>query len=232
MEKSDIMVWALGSTSAVALLALWCGLGLYHAKTPLGFGLAVALGAAMVLVALLVIRVELRRRYRARTFYVGDTHLFNPELGLVPLREGVKLQDALADAMEQLRYSFRTYDFPSDEGFIPRFVVRTVGYKPMTRMAARGAAASQPCVLGWTSMAASRAGVRDMRGRRMVAPGPIKVGSALRKGRGAAGTVEASAPRQRRWCGEVTMMRSGGSVAFDTPERLRAILQPLHPAAR
>ncbi len=198
LEKSDIMVWVLGIVSAAALLALWCGLGLYHAQTHLGFGLAVSLGAGLVATALLVARAEVRRRYRTRTVYVSDTHLFNPELGLVPLREGVKLQDALADAMEQLRYSFRTHDFPSDEQFVPRFVVRTAGYK-----ARRGCA------------------VRGFSGR-SAAPGPMKAGAA------ACGT----AARQRQWCGEVAMMRSGGSVQFDTPERLRAILQPLHPAAR
>lgn len=189
LKQNHIMIWAVGITGGLALFAIWSGVGLYHAPGPLGFGLAVLLGAGLAFTALLVARAEVRRRRQVRTVYVGDSHLFNCELGLVPLKDGVALQDALADAMEQLHYSFRVHDFPNDDQFCPRFVVHTQGYK-----------ASEP--------------VGSKAGRRI--------------------DIEAcsDAPRQECWFGEVAMMRGGGSAQFDSPERLQAILRPLHWAAR
>ena len=235
LKKSNIIVLAIFVACSVALLALWYFLGFHRIDSPLDLIVTIVWWAVIALAAFLIARAEKTRCRHIRTVYVSDTHLFNSELGLVELTEGQKLQDALADMIEQLEYSFHSCDFPSDDHFKPRFMVRTFNHKPARSqqqenggmLAADDMADLAPAAAsGFGGMATSALDGTAGNGGATVygAVAATRGGN----GFGAGGTTAGGERRQEQWEGEVVMARGGGSTSFDTPERLHQILRTLH----
>lgn len=129
MKKSNIIVLAVAAAVSVFLLALWFILGFNHVDSPVDPLVTLVWWIVIVAAVLVINKVESTRRERIRSVYVGEGQLFNPELGLVSAQPGTSLVGNVASIVENLDYGFGKQDFPEEDQFTPRLLVRTTEYK-------------------------------------------------------------------------------------------------------
>ena len=129
MKKSNIIVLAVAAAVSVFLLALWFILGFNHVDSPVDPLVTLVWWIVIVAAVLVINKVESTRRERIRSVYVGEGQLFNPELGLVSAQPGTSLVGNVASIVESLDYGFDKQDFPEEDQFTPRLLVRTTEYK-------------------------------------------------------------------------------------------------------
>ena len=129
MKKSNIIVLAVAAAVSVFLLVLWFVLGFNHIDSPVDPLVTLVWWIVIVAAVLIINKVEGTRRQRIRSVYVGEGQLFNPELGLVSAQPGTSLVGNVASIVESLDYGFDKQDFPEEDQFTPRLLVRTTEYK-------------------------------------------------------------------------------------------------------
>lgn len=129
MKKSNIIVLAVAAAVSVFLLALWFILGFNHVDSPVDPLVTLVWWIVIVAAVLIINKVESTRRERIRSVYVGEGQLFNSELGLVSAQPGTSLVGNVASIVENLDYGFGKQDFPEEDQFTPRLLVRTTEYK-------------------------------------------------------------------------------------------------------
>lgn len=129
MKKSNIIVLAVAAAVSVFLLALWFILGFNHVDSPVDPLVTLVWWIVIVAAVLIINKVESARRQRIRSVYVGEGQLFNSELGLVSAQPGTSLVGNVASIVESLDYGFDKQDFPEEDQFTPRLLVRTTEYK-------------------------------------------------------------------------------------------------------
>ena len=129
MKKSNIIVLAVAAAVSVFLLALWFILGFNHVDSPVDPLVTLVWWIVIVAAVLIINKVESTRRQRIRSVYVGEGQLFNSELGLVSAQPGTSLVGNVASIVESLDYGFDKQDFPEEDQFTPRLLVRTTEYK-------------------------------------------------------------------------------------------------------
>lgn len=129
MKKSNIIVLAVAAAVSVFLLALWFILGFNHVDSPVDPLVTLVWWVVIVAAVLIINKVESTRRQRIRSVYVGEGQLFNSELGLVSAQPGTSLVGNVASIVENLDYGFGKQDFPEEDQFTPRLLVRTIEYK-------------------------------------------------------------------------------------------------------
>lgn len=129
MKKSNIIVLAVAAAVSVFLLALWFILGFNHVDSPVDPLVTLVWWIVIVAAVLIINKVESTRRERIRSVYVGEGQLFNSELGLVSAQPGTSLVGNVASIVESLDYGFDKQDFPEEDQFTPRLLVRTTEYK-------------------------------------------------------------------------------------------------------
>lgn len=146
MRKSNYAVLAIAAVVAALLLALWYYLGFNSIDNPLDLGIAIVWWVAIVAVAVIISRVEQRRRRQIRTMYLSPNALYNSERGMVGFGDATAVE-TMQQVLEELKYGFDTKDVPDEKKFKFEYVVQTDEYKAdssesakATQDAARGAA--------------------------------------------------------------------------------------------
>ncbi len=128
MKKSNYIVLAIAAIAAALLLALWYYLGFNFVDNPLDLVLSIIWWLAIVVIAIVIAKVEEKRRRQIRTIYVSSTALFNSERGMVGASD-VNDVEAMQDILENLKYGFGKEDLPDDKHFEYLYVVQTDEYK-------------------------------------------------------------------------------------------------------
>lgn len=129
MRKSNYVVLAVAAVAAAILLAVWYLLGFDKIDNPLDLVVAIVWWVIIIAIALIITKLEEKRRREIRTIYVSPTALFNSERGMVGLK-GVDGVDAMLNILEGLEYGFDKKELPEPKKFDYRYVVETDEFKP------------------------------------------------------------------------------------------------------
>ncbi len=128
MSKSNYAVLGIAAVVAALLLALWYYLGFNNIDNPLDLALAVVWWVAIVVIAVVISRVEQKRRRQIRTMYLSPNALYNSERGMVGFGEATAVE-TMQDVLEGLKYGFGTKDVPDEKKFKFEYVVQTYEFK-------------------------------------------------------------------------------------------------------
>ena len=128
MRKSNYAVLGIAAVVAALLLALWYYLGFNSIDNPLDLVIAIVWWVAIVAVAVIISRVEQRRRRQIRTMYLSPNALYNSERGMVGFGDATAVE-TMQQVLEELKYGFDTKDVPDEKKFKFEYVVQTDEYK-------------------------------------------------------------------------------------------------------
>ncbi len=128
MRKSNFAVLGIAAVVAALLLALWYYLGFNNVDNPLDLALAVVWWVAIVAIAVVISRVEQKRRRQIRTMYLSPNALYNSERGMVGFGDATAVE-TMQDVLEGLKYGFDTKDVPDEKRFKFEYVVQTDEFK-------------------------------------------------------------------------------------------------------
>ncbi len=128
MRKSNFAVLGIAAVVAALLLALWYYLGFNNVDNPLDLALAVVWWVAIVAIAVVISRVEQKRRRQIRTMYLSPNALYNSERGMVGFGDATAVE-TMQDVLEGLKYGFDTKDVPDEKRFRFEYVVQTDEFK-------------------------------------------------------------------------------------------------------
>lgn len=115
MRKSNWIFFLIACAASIILLMLWYALGFDKVDSPLDLVLSVAWWVIAIAAAVIVSRMESKRRYHQRTVYVmSDGSLFSPELGTV-CYDDLGVVDSIAKVIGQLDYPLESKELDEDK---------------------------------------------------------------------------------------------------------------------
>ncbi len=130
MKKSNYIVMAVALIASAFLLWLWFYLGFNEVDYPLDLVLSILWWVVDILVVVLIVCVERKRREQIRTIYVAPAVLFNSECGVVAAPDTAGRTAVMEQVLQGLAYGFKRVDMPKREDFECLYVVQTKKYKP------------------------------------------------------------------------------------------------------
>lgn len=129
MKKSNVVIFALAAILSIFLLWLWCSLGFNQIDGPFDLAISVVWWVAIAALIAGVVKAEQARREKIRTTYVGNSFLFNSEVGTVNL-SGQRAADAIERIVANLEYDFTNAPLEDGAKTAIKAVVRTKTYRP------------------------------------------------------------------------------------------------------
>ncbi len=133
MKKSNVILTAVAGVASIFLLWLWFHLGFNQVDSPLDLFLSIIWWLIIGIGAAAIVKLEKTRRERIRTVYLGDSRLYNSEVGVQMMTPGVAAADALASIINALEYDFDRVDGPDpdneSERINWRYIVHTAKYQ-------------------------------------------------------------------------------------------------------
>lgn len=129
MKKSNLIALIGTLVISIFLLWLWYFLGLNKVDSPLDLILSVMWWVIVAIVAIATWRTEKQRRQKMRSIYVGESVLFNPQVGQVEYAGPDHLVKRMQEIFDALTYNFTKEDMPDPEEVPFSLIVRTEKYK-------------------------------------------------------------------------------------------------------
>ena len=129
MKKNNFILYTVLALASLFLLWLWYFLGFNHIDEPLDLVLSIIWWVIIVVSVITIVRLEKQRQERIRTVYVSEEEIFNYEVGTVKVNEPTQFLDAISSVIKNLKYGFKKNSFPQEEGFAPKYLIRTASIK-------------------------------------------------------------------------------------------------------
>lgn len=105
MAKTNTLVFLGLTILSLLLFFLWYALGYVYVDKPLDTVVTIIWLLTILVCFSLLIYEELRRRRAVRIIYLLDGKMFNPEAGMVELKERNNITGAIVDMLNSLSYS-------------------------------------------------------------------------------------------------------------------------------